>query len=118
MSETPEQQIERLTRELMDARLQATRAEREIGYQCDGWVAEMVDNERLEGYVRTLCREVDELRRERDEARELLRECGNLLCAHHEASLTTWIGECPVCSYEHTQDYPQNIFGRIERILK
>jgi len=48
----------------------------------------------------------------------LLQEAGDLLGAHHEISLCTWFGECPVCSKKHTESYPHNIFGRIERELK
>lgn len=49
---------------------------------------------------------------------ELLRECDNLLVAHHDSSVCSFNGACPVCSYGQTQVYPNNIFVRLHEIEK
>lgn len=48
----------------------------------------------------------------------LLREADRLLVGHHDSTLCTWWGVCPVCSKKHTESYPHDIFGRIESELK
>lgn len=60
---------------------------------------------------------IRELYDENARLRGLLRECDALLIGHHKAGLI-WEGECPICSYKHTQDYPHNVFGRIEAALE
>lgn len=60
---------------------------------------------------------MQQMERERDAAREVLKEAEGMLSAHHESSLCTFIGDCPVCSKNHTERYPANIFGRVERVL-
>jgi hypothetical protein len=48
---------------------------------------------------------------------KLLEECSHLLSDHHSSEHMQFEGDCPVCSYHHTQRYPHNIFGRIGAAL-
>lgn len=48
---------------------------------------------------------------------DLLRECDSLLAQHHNGELCNFDGECPVCSKNGSELYPDNIFGRIKAAL-
>ena len=51
----------------------------------------------------------------------LLAECRRLLVLHHEAKVARWFDKtsrCPVCSHNGTQQYPDDIFGRIDAFQK
>ena len=61
---------------------------------------------------------VRKLRAENKTLREVLREDNRKLWEHHESSLCTWWGQCPVCSNQNKESYPNNIFGRIEKALR
>jgi activator of 2-hydroxyglutaryl-CoA dehydratase len=52
------------------------------------------------------------------ELEALLSEADGLLQSHHEMSLCTWVGTCPVCSKKRAEHYPHDIFGRIEAALE
>lgn len=58
--------------------------------------------------------------RERErQLQSLLKEADSLLWQHHEMryAAANFKGDCPVCSYNGAQKYPDNIFGRIEAAL-
>lgn len=57
-------------------------------------------------------------RAELDRMRSVLNEAGGLLIRHHDVSLCTWQGQCPVCSRNGRETYPENIFGRLERCIQ
>ena len=70
-----------------------------------------------------LRRQVERLTAIVDRQAKLLKECSNLLSMHHEAGFVAadWsreTTECPVCSKNHTESYPKDIFGRIEATEK
>ncbi len=50
--------------------------------------------------------------------RSLLKEASALLVDHHDAAICTFSGDCPVCSRKGREQYPDNIFGRIELAIE
>lgn len=49
--------------------------------------------------------------------RGLLKETDSLLCRHHDSQICSFMGDCPVCTENHTKRYPDDIFGRIKTAL-
>lgn len=52
------------------------------------------------------------------DALKLLKEAEGVIGQHHESSLTTWRGNCPVCEKTGSVYEQNNIFYRIEDVLK
>lgn len=78
---------------------------------------ERTANHRTNMKIDELERETINLLKENLLLRMLLEESERLLVGHHDSTLCTFTGDCPVCSRNHTEDYPNNIFGRIETAL-
>ena len=64
---------------------------------------------------------VEKLRTENELLKQLLDEARGLLVSHHGYSMIAdvkmWGARCPICSHGGKQNYPNDIFGRIESAL-